>query len=825
MGNTYYGYAQREAAEQVDWSGVARKFTTMLDDEVKAKEEREAALDQANTDLATLLSTAPSSENKELHNWILDYANNASNYSLMLYRSVKNGNMSKKQYTQTMNNLTAGTNQAIAVANKYNEYFIEQEKLRKEGKLPAKRLYEGSIIQGFADFNNTALYIDPITMKVSQGKTVTKKIEGHDVRTLSKNTGDFKPVNQLLGWMGETYGKFDMTGAVDEIAGNMAVSYQDLNDTDRRISGEDNVRLNENYDKAMDNYIASYLQDPRNVSSILADHAGVDTNGDAWQFTTDDKAKGKNMIYLSPNNNGGYDIDLDTERGRKLQEQAGEVLRGAVDVKLPRKITMAEKIEPGWTWNKATSEEIKGARNVEMMLGLAYGDQAQFDAAVGHFKATNDSIVNIEKAPGGKGFNVTTTADGKTSISFVPWNQNPDTLLDGSSQLIGADTSLEKGLAYMFGTNSEGFNTLYTQQAGDSPRIREQASFETPDNVAEVINYNEIKINTGEWKKKIDASGKEVDTETPVTAKPLEILETAIGAGDDARVKDRDINRLDDILIGITKVVDGLNIGSLNDTNAVVTMIDDDKENDAGRDLESYLTGDNKDFWTGGASNIEIYYPELMSGPIFIPDQGSSKSDAKKTASLIDDVYATLVKAENEGRRLAPNDFSFIRNDNQLNAYNKDVYDWARANDTFTDTQGSKFQWNDGLGLTYDTKQYTNLPPNVQEVRTTSGEKILVEKLDNGEFKIVEEVDLNQPVNSKGPMSKYNSPTGGTTDVITIDMVKKALGERYVTERDAMEIKYPITDPNADYADAAAYDKFIDEQLILIAKDIGILAK
>jgi len=356
MGNTYYGYAQREAAEQVDWSGVARKFTTMLDDEVKAKEEREASLDQSNTDLATLLSTAPSSENKELHNWILDYANNASNYSLMLHRSVKNGNMSTKQYTNAMNNLTAGTNQAIAIANKYNDFFIEQEKRRKENDLPAEMLYQGSIIQDFADFNNTALYIDPITMKVSQGKTVTKNIQGEDVRTLSENPEDFKPVSTLLGWMGETYGKFDMTGAVDNIAGNMAVSYQALNtefladgtknpNFDPRISGEDNVRLNENYDKAMDNYITSYLQDPRNVSSILADYAGVAPNGEAWDFTTDPKAKGENMIYLSPNNNGGYSIDLDTDKGRELQKLAGEALRGAVDVKLPRKITMAETVD------------------------------------------------------------------------------------------------------------------------------------------------------------------------------------------------------------------------------------------------------------------------------------------------------------------------------------------------------------------------------------------------------------------------------------------------------------------------------------------------
>ena len=818
MGNTYYGYAQREAAEQVDWSGVARKFTTMLDDEVKAKEAREASLDQSNTDLATLLNTAPSSENKELHNWILDYANNASNYSLMLHRSVKNGNMSTKQYTNAMNNLTAGTNQAIAIANKYNDFFIEQEKLRQEDDLPAEMLYTGSIIQDFAAFDKTALYIDPITMKVSQGKTVTKKIDGHDVRTLSSNPEDFKPVSTLLGWMGETYGKFDMTAAVDDIAGNMAVSYQALNTDDPRISGEDNVRLNKEFDDNLERFVLAKLQDPRNVSSVLADFAGVAPNGQAWDFTTDPKATGENMIYLSPNNNGGYSIDLDTEKGRKLQKQAAEYLTAAVDVKLPRKITMAEKVEPGWTWGKATSEEVKGARNVEAMLGLAYGDQAQFDAAVGHFKATNKEIVNIERARGGKGFDVTTIKDGVTSSSFVPWNQSPDTLLDGSSQLIGADTSLEKGLLYMAGSDPQNYNNLYTQQSSDSPPIRQQQDFVTPPNVPDVVNYNEIKLNTEERKTKKNAVGIDVETDEFVQATPGEIIETSITDN----LAMRDIKRLDNAVVGINKVVEGLNIGALNDENSIVTVIDDDTDNSAGRDLESYFTGDNYDWMVGGASSIQIYYPELMSGPIFIPDQGDSKAKAQETARIIDQVYGTLVQANNEGRRLAPNDFSVIANNQQMKDYNKSAYDWAEKNNTFRDTQGDKFEWNDGQGLKYDTKQYTNLPPNVEQVRV-GGEQVLLRKLGNGQFELVEEVDLNNPVNSNGPMSKYNSPTGGGTDVVTIETIKEKLGDRYVAERDAMEIKYPITDPKADYADAAAYEKFIDEQMILVAKDIGII--
>ena len=288
MAKTYYGYAQREVAEGVDWSGVARKFTNMLEDEVKLREERQGALDKADSDLATLLQTAPNGQTEELHNYMLDFANNASNYQLMLKRSVDAGNMSRKQYTQGINNLMAGTNQAITMVNKYNEVLKNREEKIKNGTMSAKMLYETELIQGFNDFSNTALYIDPITFKVSQGKTVTK----NGVRTMSSNTGDFRPISTMLSWMGEDYDKFDMSAAVTDIAGNMATTYEQI--VNKGGEGEvDDVRLNAQYEKALDNYVNSYIADPRNVASILADYSGVSPDGVAWEFTTC-------LLYTSP---------------------------------------------------------------------------------------------------------------------------------------------------------------------------------------------------------------------------------------------------------------------------------------------------------------------------------------------------------------------------------------------------------------------------------------------------------------------------------------------------------------------------------------------
>ena len=98
--------------------------------------------------------------------------------------------------------------------------------------------------------------------------------------------------------------------------------------------------IRDRYEKALDNYVNSYIADARNVASILADYSGVSPDDVAWEFTTDEKLKDKeNFIYIQPNKKGGYDIDLDSKHGKRLQELAGEYLKASVDVKLPRKVS------------------------------------------------------------------------------------------------------------------------------------------------------------------------------------------------------------------------------------------------------------------------------------------------------------------------------------------------------------------------------------------------------------------------------------------------------------------------------------------------------
>ena len=155
-----------------------------------------------------------------------------------------------------------------------------------------------SIILGgiFADFRDNAAFIDPTTMKVSQGKLVDKVVDGKTIRVMSDNTADFTQVSTMLGWMGQEIDKFDLTKAIDDTYKTLAPSYQ-TNMPDGSI--KDDVRKMPGFQKAVNGKLKSYLNDPRNVASVLADYAqmapkgGTDGTPAPWEFTDDVKKANK----------------------------------------------------------------------------------------------------------------------------------------------------------------------------------------------------------------------------------------------------------------------------------------------------------------------------------------------------------------------------------------------------------------------------------------------------------------------------------------------------------------------------------------------------
>ena len=637
MAKTYIGYAQREAETNVNWGAVATQFSDMLSEQQKLKEENEAADALVTQELATQLQSAPEGGDQESSDYILDYVNNASNYNLMLKRNLDNGSISRKQFTKLSQNLSNGTAQIIAIANKYNGYLEEQQKRLEEDKLSGKDGWAAGKVQSFNDFRTTAAFIDPVTMKVSNGKLVTKEVDGKKVRALSSNTADFQQVSTMLGWMGQKTDKFDVNAAINSSFKMLAPAYQ-LNKDDGTI--RDDVRQNPKFKDASKKQLMSYLSTPDNVGSILYDFARMSPEGIPWEFTDDEKKeKNKNAIYMKPDDAGVYNIDLESEQGKYLQEEAYKVLAAQLDLKIPRKTTGKP------SGNKFDKD------------AAAYNDETVqiFDAA--------QNWMNLKNAKSDAAF-----ASAKNNI--IAESRTNDKMLDITNISQSGD---DLTVSY-YDKNTKQNLTLPISMAGDNVDFLNQGSFIIGSSVNEMrtrLDKNFNKLISGQ--RMMGQDNQYVDLNSPgitETDIPYNALQIEVGSGDAAKniSLNKYITNIDDYVEG--DGADALSFG-LNEIFAKQTNPNKSKN------LKG-LTIDKVE-----NNVLEVYLPEVMTAPVYL-----EVDEPATTNAVVREIYNAL----NEDAKITPRQLSRMLG-KQYSKQEKFIIN--RKADNKLDPN---VQWNDGLG-------------------------------------------------------------------------------------------------------------------------------
>ena len=636
MAKTYIGYAQREAETNVNWGAVATQFTDMLTEQQKLKEENSAADALVTQDLATQLQNAPEGGDQESSDYILDYVNNASNYNLMLKRNLDNGNMNRKQFTKLSQNLSNGTAQIIAISKKYNSYLEEQQKRLEEDKLSGKDGWAAGKVQSFNDFRTTAAFIDPVTMKVSNGKLVKKTVGNKTVRSLSTNTADFQQVSTMLGWMGQKTDKFDVNAAIESSYKMLAPTYQ-ANMADGTI--QDNVRNSPQFKNATKKQLMSYLSTPDNVGSILYDFARMAPDGTPWEFTDDEKkSKNKNSIYMKPNDSGVYNIDLESKQGKYLQQEAFKVLNAQLDLKIPKKTTS----KPAGAFDKDAA---------------AYANETAqiFDAA--------SNWMNLRNAVDTPGF-----VAAKNSI--IAESRTNDKMLD----ITNIEQAGDDLIVTYFDKNTKQNNTIPISMSGDNKDFLNQGSFiigSTVNQLRSRLDKNFNRLISGE---RLEGEGGEyVDFNSPGISEtdiPYNALQIGVGTGDDAK----NIS-LNDYITNIDEYVEGdgadaLSFG-LNEIFAKQTNPNKSKN------LKGLIIDKLED------NVLEIYLPEVMTAPVYLEVDEPSTTNA-----VVREIYNAL----NEDGKITPRQLSRMLG-KQYSKQEQFIIDRKKANKL-----DPNVQWNDGMG-------------------------------------------------------------------------------------------------------------------------------
>ena len=148
---TYYGYKERSAEDQIDWSAVGSSMSKMLTEQQQKRDQLKADIDKISIEIGENLSNSPQGEHKGMNEYSLNYAADAQDYNLMQLRLLKSGKIKLRDYLKGRENIKQGTTQIFDMMKNYQEKYGEYAERAKTG---VSGMYEGFLLGEVEGFGN-----------------------------------------------------------------------------------------------------------------------------------------------------------------------------------------------------------------------------------------------------------------------------------------------------------------------------------------------------------------------------------------------------------------------------------------------------------------------------------------------------------------------------------------------------------------------------------------------------------------------------------------------------------------------------------------------
>jgi hypothetical protein len=398
---TYYKYAERNAANQVDWSAIGKSISDTLNNEVKRREKAKQDIEDASNQYAETLANAPMGESRDFNDWTLDFANNAQEFRLMQDRMLKSGRLKLRDYNMARQNLKSGTEQAFNLAKEYNTEYADKMKRMQDGESQDLEGFLMGTAEGFSNFTKSGLYIDPTTGKVAIANKVQKTLpDGTVIYEMSQNPNDFTSINSLRNRITSKYNKFDVSKSLQPGVSDLGKRLEVI--MKGGVKTREDAKQTPGYLTARDTFIDSFVEtNPDNLTSILTDTLtqvvrNGEATGESFEFTFNpEEAKTSEKFILLKENpqTGRIEGDFTTTNGEKQKEMAKKFLKTKFDTMVDVQETAMpiQTLTAGERTLRAQTERI-----VDNLSKLWYGNTQEIEAAASFLEGAISSVAGID---------------------------------------------------------------------------------------------------------------------------------------------------------------------------------------------------------------------------------------------------------------------------------------------------------------------------------------------------------------------------------------------------------------------------------------------
>ena len=333
MATTYFKYAEKEADSYVNWGEIGRNMSDMLAEQNKLRQDKRDAIDKASQELGQVLANAPQGEHKGMNQWALESGDDFSKAMLLQDNLLKTGQIDLRNYMINRQNLMDGTNSAFSLMEEYQAEYGKKMEAMKAGTSQDLEHWLMGEAEGFANFSDTKLVVNPTDYTISVGKMISDPTTG--VKVLDKDPNSFATVNSLRNRIKAHFDKFDVGANVDSyvkglgkelnVIAELKNKYQrgtvtDILDVTQRTNLPDDAKgILSTFDQAEKKMLESMMTNPYNITSILTDSVGVDPSSkNEYSFTWDSSNTDPNLILLKTDPKSGMPVPQFTDDQKKV---------------------------------------------------------------------------------------------------------------------------------------------------------------------------------------------------------------------------------------------------------------------------------------------------------------------------------------------------------------------------------------------------------------------------------------------------------------------------------------------------------------------------
>jgi hypothetical protein len=436
---SYYKFAEREADSFVNWAEIGKGLTDMLQEQVKIREDKRTAIDQATRENLKRVAEAPTGDHTSLNTWTLEYADNAREAILLQDRLLKSGALKLKDYTVMRQNLNDGTDELFSVIKNYQNAFKEKrDRMISNDPANKSQAFEMDLMaysEMFGDFSKSKAIIDPNNFMVNVG-IMEPDPENQGVMKVGKQIA---PSGFLKKIQNTKVDYFDSNAAADaaskSFGGFTESTIQDLSRLQGKVVTIEDVRRRPGYEEAINEELNSFFSNPFNMTSILTNDLVKDKNGNAYVSNISGK-KGNVIEYVYDPQTNYYKPNLTAEQEQAARDYMRRKIEQRLDIKLKEdpfnkpqpQVVKSEEPKPS---GPPINVQEKYLSRVKQQTGLSEDtfSNKRLDT-VNNLKSIlakipNGTQISVEPDPNSSG--VINLKDGDNVIkSFYLYERNPE---------------------------------------------------------------------------------------------------------------------------------------------------------------------------------------------------------------------------------------------------------------------------------------------------------------------------------------------------------------------------------------------------------------